>query len=128
MQLDEAFEIVGSLRAHLDLGAFRDRAARQMSVGYRMAGAYEGDSLLGVIGYRFVETLARGRHVHVDDLVAHPAHQRCGIGTALMDYVENLARVEGGASVFLDSRPDALEFYEKRGYVAHPAPLLRKKL
>lgn len=127
-ELDQAFEVVHPLRTHLDREAFRERAKRQMSQGYRMTGAYHGEALVGLVGYRWVETLARGRHVHVDDLVAHPSHHRRGIGTALMEHVESLAKSQQGTSVFLDSRPDALEFYEKRGYSTHPAPLVRKKL
>ena len=38
-----------------------------------------------------------------------------------MEYAEAGARVRGMTAIFLDTRPDAVPFYERGNYVLHPA-------
>jgi ribosomal protein S18 acetylase RimI-like enzyme len=77
---------------------------------------------------RPVATLARGSHLHVDDLVVDNTQRGSGIGAALMEYAERYARDHGLAAVFLDSRADVVGFYDRLGYSAHPAQLMRKSV
>jgi predicted GNAT family N-acyltransferase len=43
-------------------------------------------------------------------------HQRNGIGTLILETLENKARQLGAASIVLDARETAFGFYRKRGY------------
>ena len=101
-------------------------AVRRMAA--ELVGAYLNDALVGVMGMRPVHTLARGPHLHVDDLVVDAAVRGSGAGHALMAYAEADARAREMSAVFLDARPDAIPFYEKENYVRHPAPSMKKSL
>ncbi|HYX33526.1 MAG TPA: GNAT family N-acetyltransferase, partial [Oligoflexus sp.] len=122
------FPIIQQLRTELTLTQFIEKWERVTEHGYCLIGAFIEGTLVGVIGFRPVETLARGRHLHVDDLVIHDSRRGSGIGQALLQHVEDLALRGERLAVFLDSRPEAMGFYEKLGYSLHPAPLVRKRL
>ena len=121
-----AFPLIAQLR-NLDEAEFLRRARRQAHGG-ELVGAYLNDALVGVMGMRPVHTLARGPHLHVDDLVVDAAVRGSGAGHALMAYAEADARAREMSAVFLDARPDAIPFYEKENYVRHPAPSMKKSL
>ena len=127
-ELHAAFGIVVQLRKHLEAQEFVARVGRQSVAGYELIGAFEGDTMVGVMGMRPVETLARGKHLHVDDLVIDEAARGEGYGKALLDYAEREARARGGVWVFLDSRPEVLTFYEALGYARHTAILVKKSI
>jgi GNAT superfamily N-acetyltransferase len=123
----DAFPIVAQLRA-LDAAEFLARVRRQSHSGYELVGAFLDGRLVGVLGMRPVHTLARGAHLHVDDLVVDQAVRGSGAGRALMAFAEKDARARGMTAVFLDARPDAITFYEHEGYAHHPAPSMKKVL
>lgn len=123
-----AFPLIKQLRAALDEAEFLQRVRRQSHGGYELVGAYRDGRLIGVMGMRPVHTLARGPHLHVDDLVVDEAVRGSGAGRALMAYAEADARARGMGAVFLDARPDAIPFYEREQYTRHPAPSMKKPL
>ncbi len=141
-ELGAAFEVLRELRTHLTPKLFAERLARQRERGYELLGAFapggEGpagplgptgpETLVGVLGMRPVETMARGPHLHVDDLVVAGGRRGRGVGRRLLARAEEIARERGLAAVFLDSRPEVLGFYEKLGYGPHTATLVRKVL
>lgn len=121
-----AFPLIRQLRAALDEAEFLQRVRRQSHGGYELVGAYRDGRLIGVMGMRPVHTLARGPHLHVDDLVVDEAVRGSGAGRALMAYAEADARARGMGAVFLDARPDAIPFYEREQYTLHAAPSMKK--
>lgn len=120
-----AYPIVAQLRA-LDEAEFLRRVRLQASAGYALIGAFLDGALIGVLGMRPVHTLARGPHLHIDDLIVDAAARKSGIGRALMDYAEAEASARGMTAVYLDARREAIGFYECRNYVPNPAPLMKK--
>ena len=126
--LDQAFTVLQELREQLDWPTFTARLQRQAELGYRLFGAFDGTELVGLLGMRPVETMARGRHLHVDDLVVTANLRREGIGASLLAFAERYASEKGLASLFLDSRPEVIGFYEWLGYAPHTATLMRKLL
>ncbi|AUX46379.1 uncharacterized protein SOCE26_079000 [Sorangium cellulosum] len=46
----------------------------------------------------------------------------------LLQFAEEYARSKQLAAVFLDSRTEVIPFYERFGYSAHAALLMRKRL
>lgn len=123
----EAFAVLQVLRETLTYDVFVERLHRQQNHGYELHGAF-ADSIVGLVGFRPVETMARGYHMHLDDLVVVPSHRAHGIGEQLLAYAEATARRRKMAAVFLDSRQEVIEFYSKRGYIRHTATLLRKTI
>jgi GNAT superfamily N-acetyltransferase len=120
-----AFPIVAQLR-QLDEEEFIGRVRRQSYGGYELVGAFENGKLIGVMGMRPVHTLARGPHLHVDDLVVDETARRSGAGRALLDFAERDARARGMTAIFLDARPEAIPFYEALSYASHTSPSMKK--
>ncbi|MDF3835728.1 GNAT family N-acetyltransferase [Cupriavidus basilensis] len=124
---EQAFPIISQLRS-LDEAEFLRRVRRQSYSGYELVGAFHDNKLVGVLGMRPVHTLARGAHLHVDDLVVDAQARGSGAGHALMAYAEADARARDMTAVFLDARPEATPFYERESYALHPAPSMKKVL
>jgi GNAT superfamily N-acetyltransferase len=122
-----AFPVISQLRP-LDEAEFLRLVGRQSYSGYELIGAFIDGKLAGVLGMRPVHSLARGPFLHIDDLIVAASHRDTGVGRALMDYAEADARERKMNWVFLDAKPDAVAFYERRDYVAHPAPSMKKAL
>jgi ribosomal protein S18 acetylase RimI-like enzyme len=66
-----------------------------------------------------IDQVTGSRHAHIFILYVVPAHRRRGIGTALMQYIENWAKQRGdhqiGLQVFASNTP-ALNLYQQLGY------------
>ncbi|MCE4062566.1 GNAT family N-acetyltransferase [Pandoraea sputorum] len=122
-----AYPVIAQLRS-LDAPVFLERARRQSHSGYELVAAFDRGTIIGVMGMRPVHTLARGAHLHIDDLVVDAAGRGTGVGRSLMAYAEADARARGMTAIFLDARPDAIPFYERESYVLHPAPSMKKVL
>lgn len=127
-EVKAAFAIVHELRTHLDEAEYMRLVEAQAAQGYELIGAFRADKLVGIAGMRPVLTLARGHHLHLDDLVVTNAARRTGVGEALLAFAEADAQRRSLGKLFLDARQDAIPFYEKNGYQFHQAPLMRKDL
>lgn len=126
---EKAWRVLRELRSPLSHEQFETALAIQSrEYGYELIGAFCDKALLGVMGLRPMHTFARGAHLHVDDLVVAREARGRGIGTRLIEFARGRAASENMAHVFLDSRPDALTFYERHGYREHPSVLVRKDL
>ena|ERR1035437_5363645 len=123
----EVFAIIKQLR-ELTYDEFLKRVNQQRIAGYTLIGAFFGEKLVGVIGIRPLSTLARGLHLHIDDLVVDADWKKRGVGKALLCFAEDWAMYRSIRSVFLDSRHEVEGFYKKLGYSPHTAILLRKRL
>ncbi len=128
-ELTAAWQILLELRPGLSREDF-GKTLRQQSAahGYELIGAFEDRKLVGVLGMREVHTFARGSHLHIDDLVVAADARGQGTGGRLLEYAEAVARNHGLLQVFLDSRPGAIGFYERRGYRRHESVLIKKPL
>lgn len=61
----------------------------------------------------------REEHAHLNLLAVKPGRRRAGIGRALIEWLEESARVAGIANIYLEVRSDnseAKQFYESLGY------------
>ena len=123
--LELAYQILHELREDLDFQTFKERLVRLEFVGYLLYGAYQ-QGLIGLIGFRPVETMARGPHIHIDDLIVTAECRGQGVGEKLLELVECIAKNRSIPLVFLDSRSEVINYYENHGYVKHSATLLRK--
>lgn len=118
-QIDSAFAVMSVLRPHLRADQFVEQVRRMGLDGYCLAGGLVDGRVVVVAGYRLSETLFRGRHLFVDDLVTDPAHQKKGYGTAMLRYLAELAHEENIERIYLDSRITAKSYYEHIGFTMH---------
>lgn len=126
---DQVLEVMRELRDHLDLPTARARAlAQARDHGYELHACFRGARPIAAAGLRPLTTLARGPHLHLDDLVVTAAERGTGAGAALLAHVEAQARARGLGAVFLDARLDAVGFYLRQGYQAHAAATHKKRV
>lgn len=78
-------------------------------------GAFEGDKLVGAI-----ETCPEwNRRLRVTEMWVDSRHRRKGVGSALMEYVKQIARKEGRRALVLETQSrnaGAIAFYISQGY------------
>ena len=63
----------------------------------------EEAAAVAAAGYRFLNTLAWGHILYIDDLVALQSRHKSGLGTALLKHLQQEARRKGCDAVHLDT-------------------------
>jgi putative acetyltransferase len=64
---------------------------------------------------------------HLDMMFVHPAHQRAGIASALLNAIEIAARAQGLSEIFTEASITARPFFERRGFSIVTAQLVEKR-
>jgi GNAT superfamily N-acetyltransferase len=92
------------LRLHLQSeDEFVERWRKQVEEGYQIAYIEEADKVVAAAGYRFLNTMAWGHILYIDDLVALRTLHGMGLGTLLLQYLQKEAKEKGCAAVHLDT-------------------------
>jgi GNAT superfamily N-acetyltransferase len=97
---------------------YEGKMRRVFAGGARMCIATEGEAVRGVAVYRVYENTFEGLHLYVDDLVTDERQRSRGVGSALMEHLQSLARAAGCEATTLDSgtqRSQAHKFYFREG-------------
>lgn len=108
------FPVMQELRPHLTEAGFVERVRRQLQQGYRLVFLEREGEVIACAGYRYLENLAWGRFLYVDDLICRSDRRSQGAGKALFHWLLAQARAEGCEELHLDSgvqRFDAHRFY-----------------
>ena len=117
--LKRAEEVHRQLRTALPQD-YEGKMRRVFAGGARMCVAAEGDAVRGVAVYRITENTFEGLHLYCDDLVTDERARSTGVGRALMEHMQDLARAAGCEAYTLDSgtqRQQAHKFYFREGMV-----------
>lgn len=115
--IEAAFDVMAELRPHLQRPAFLATVRDQQRGGYLLVGGFdEAERLVCLAGYRFAQTLFRGPHLFVDDLVTTASAQKEGHGKTMLAWIAREALERGLTHVWLDSRSTARGFYEQLGF------------
>ena len=99
---------------------YESKMKRVFAGGARMCIAADQDAVHAVAVYRINENTFEGLHLYVDDLVTDERQRSRGVGRALMEHLQNLARAAGCEATTLDSgtqRQQAHKFYFREGLV-----------
>ena len=105
------------LRPHLPEN-YAEKMRRVFADGARMCVAVRGERVVGVAVHRVHENTVDGVQMYVDDLVSDDTQRSQGIGRALLDHLQRVAREAGCAKFNLDSgtqRQQAHKFYFREG-------------
>ena len=118
-----SFDLMRVLRPHLrDPAAYSTQLLRQVAQGYRLLAAWQGQTLVGLAGYREMENLIYSRFIYVDDLIVSPDLQRSGVGSRLLSRVREEAVRRQCDHLVLDTGLHmalAQRFYFRQGLLAH---------
>ncbi len=101
--ITRCFPIMSDLRPHLVAGEFVARVLRQQAAGYRLAYLEDAGEVHAVAGFRYLETLAWGKILYVDDLVTVPAQRSRGHGGRFFDWLVAQAKQNDCDELHLDS-------------------------
>ena len=124
-EIEACYPVMTQLRPHLtDCAVFVERVERQVAAGYRLVFVQEEGRVCAVAGFRFMELLAWGKVLYVDDLITDAEMRNKGHAGVLLKWLIELAREEGCDEVHLDSGPhrhDAHRLYLNHRFkiVAH---------
>jgi GNAT superfamily N-acetyltransferase len=111
------FPVMAELRTHLIAGEFVPRVRRQQAAGYRLAYLEDDGEVRAVAGFRYLDNLAWGRTMYVDDLVTVASQRSRGHGGKLFDWLVAQAGQNDCDALHLDSgvqRFGAHRFYLAR--------------
>jgi GNAT superfamily N-acetyltransferase len=112
------YPVMKELRPDIVEDSFVSRVRALEEYGYQLAYIRKSASPLAVAGFRIGESLAWGRYLYVDDLVALAACRSRGYGAALLSWLSERALQEGCEQLHLDcgvQREDAHRFYQREG-------------
>jgi len=111
------YPVMAELRPHLSAAEFAARVRKQQATGFQLAYLEESGEVRAVTGFRYLETLAWGKILYVDDLVAAEATRSRGHGGKLFDWLVAQAKQNNCDALHLDSgvqRFGAHRFYLTR--------------
>jgi GNAT superfamily N-acetyltransferase len=115
----KCWEVVHTLRPHLEESTFVALVQDMMSEGYRLAFIEDEGKAVAAIGFRYLQFLFCDKHFYIDDLTTLPSERGKGYGGRLLDYVVAMAKANGFKNVTLDSghhRFDAHRLYLNKGF------------
>jgi len=119
-EIQSCYQVLKQLRPHLtDESSFVEQIQRQLAQGYSLAAYLKEGKVRACVGFRFLEFLAWGRVLYIDDLVTHAEERRDGCGTKLLAWVIELAKSKNLTQVHLDSGPqrhEAHKLYLNHGF------------
>ncbi len=119
-QIQSCFAVMRQLRPHIvNEEKFVEQVQRQLREGYLLAYLQDGGEVKACSGFRFLEFLAWGKVLYIDDLVADSAVRRKGYGSKLLKWVIRRAKEAHCDEVHLDSGPqrqDAHRLYLNQGF------------
>ena len=119
-QIQSCYKIMRQLRPHLvEEKAFLEQVQRQLAEGYQLVYSQDGDEIKALAGFRFLEFLAWGKVLYIDDLITDSETRRNGHGGKLLKWVIEQAKKARCDQVHLDSGPqrhDAHRLYLNHGF------------
>lgn len=133
-QICACYKIMHQLRPHIaSERAFVAQVQRQMQEGYHLAYVQDEGQIKALAGFRFLEFLAWGKVIYIDDLVSDAVTRKNGYGSKILKWVINEAKKAKCDQVHLDSGPqrhDAHRFYLNHGFkiIAHHFALDLKEI
>jgi len=103
-EVRKCWPVFRELRPHLcSEEEFVERWRKQTDEGYRIVYVSENGTVAAAAGYRYLNTLAWGHILYIDDLVALRIFHHAGLGTLLLQHLQAEARRGGCTAVHLDT-------------------------
>ena len=102
-EIRACYPVMAELRPQYSEGEYFEQVLRQQRDGYFLVALRDEGEVRAVAGCRFLENLAWGRFLYVDDLVTRAEGRSRGYGRRMVDWLIALARERGCAQFHLDS-------------------------
>jgi predicted GNAT family N-acyltransferase len=119
-QIRSCYSVMVQLRPPLkNAEDFVEQVQRQQAEGYRLVFLEKEGKVRAVIGFRFLEFLAWGKVLYIDDLISDTQTRKQGYGGHLLKWTIEQAKNSQVDQVHLDSgsqRHDAHRLYLNHGF------------
>lgn len=120
-EIRAAFEVMHQLRGAIaSAEELESRVRRAMEKGFQLLTAHdESSQIVGCVGCTPRDNLFYGEHLYIDDLVVDSSLRSQGLGAAILEEAEHLAKSQGLGKIVLDSglqRTSAHKFYQRNGF------------
>lgn len=119
-EIRSCYPVLKQLRLHFtDEDSFVEQIQRQIAQGYQLVACLKDGKVKACVGFRFLEFLAWGKVLYIDDLITDSGTRKNGFGTKLLRWVIEQAKNEGCDQVHLDSGPqrhEAHRLYLNQGF------------
>jgi len=95
---EEMFIIIPFLRMldkDISIELLKERISIMLTYDYQCAGIYVGDKLIGISGVWILFKYYIGKHLEVDNVMIHPDYKGKGIGTLLINWVNDYGKSVG---------------------------------
>ena len=119
--INRCFDVLKALRPDLQRDTFTKKISSMIENGYNLCYIEESEKALCAAGFRYVDMLAWGKAIYIDDLSTLPQARGRGFANALLDHIIQVAKEKKLNQVHLDSgcnesRYDAHRLYLKKGF------------
>ncbi len=114
------YSLIHQLNNQVTADYYHTILEKMLPHGYRMVAVYDGDDCLGLSGIWVAAKIYCGKYLEMDNVVVAAGHRSRGIGQLLTDFITDLARQEGCATILLDAyleNEKAHAFYERQGFI-----------
>lgn len=118
-EVQKCWYVFSLLRPHLTEEVFVETVIEMLSEGYQLAYIEADGEVVSAVGFRYLQMLYNGKQIYIDDLTTSDKVRGKGYGTALLDYVIELAKANNYDCVTLDSGPSrhtAHRLYLNKGF------------
>lgn len=118
-EVQKCWYVFSLLRPHLTEEVFVETVIEMLSEGYQLAYIEVEGEVVSAVGFRYLQMLYNGKQIYIDDLTTSDKARGKGYGTALLDYVIELAKANNYDCVTLDSGPTrhtAHRLYLNKGF------------
>lgn len=117
-QIRACFPVVVQLRPSYSEDSFLVQVKKQLAMNYHLVYMQYDETVCAVAGYCYLENLAWGKFMYVDDLITDYQQRSKGYGKILLDWLIEEAKKDQCQQLHLDSgvqRTDAHRFYKREG-------------
>jgi GNAT superfamily N-acetyltransferase len=118
-EIASCLDVLRQLRPGLTRESLIEFIRTHDDAGYRLVALESAGQIVGVAGYRVLESLGHGRLLFLDDFVTDAGLRSRGHGAVLLDWIEREAAKLGCGTIELDSgvkREGSHRFYQQQGY------------
>ena len=117
--IKKCWKVLHELRPHLEEDTFVETIQRLQKSGFQLIYIEANGEAVSAAGFVTGEKLIRGKYIYIDDLSTLPAFRKKGLGSLLLDWIFDYAKINNFDQVHLDSgvqRFDAHRLYLTKGF------------
>ncbi len=111
--------LIRQLNPSMSLAYYEELLQQMLQNGYRMVGAFDGSTCIGLSGFWISAKLYSGKYLEVDNFVVTEEYRSRGVGKLLSDWMLEEAKRHNCATVMLDAyvtNSAAHRFYFREGF------------